>query len=71
MRGRDAQDRRLVGTPTRYEPPEIPAGKVNVTDPDSGRLKTRIDFVLGVSGQAVVDEGHRADCARTIRTVWR
>jgi len=57
VNGRDAQGRRLAGTPTPYQPPEIPAGKVNVTDPDSGRLKTRIDFVQGYNAQAVVDEG--------------
>jgi Transposase domain (DUF772) len=33
--GRDAQGRRLAGTPTPYERPEVPAGRVNVTDPDS------------------------------------
>ncbi len=55
--GRDGQGRRLAGTPTPFEPPVIPAGKVNVTDPDSGRLKTRIDFVQGFNAQAVVDEG--------------
>ena len=42
VHGRDAQRRRLAGTPTPYEPPEIPAGKVNVTDPDTGRLKTLV-----------------------------
>jgi len=30
---------------------------VNVTDPDTGRLKTRIDFVQGFNAQAAVDEG--------------
>jgi transposase len=55
--GRDAQGRRLAGVPVAYEPPEIPAGKVNVTDPDSGRLKTRIDWVQGYNAQAVADEG--------------
>ena len=33
VHGRDAQGRRLAGTPNPYEPPEVPAGKVNVTDP--------------------------------------
>ncbi|TMM08334.1 MAG: transposase, partial [Actinobacteria bacterium] len=35
VHGRDAQGRRLAGTPTPYAPPEVPAGRVNVTDPDS------------------------------------
>jgi transposase len=56
VHGRDAHGRRLAGTPTPYQPPEVPAGKVNVTDPDSGRLKTRIDFVQGYNAQAVVTE---------------
>jgi hypothetical protein len=54
---RDAQGRRLSHPPDPYRPPEIPAGKVNVTDPDTGRLKTRIDWVQGYNAQAVVDEG--------------
>src|SRR5207245_1137467 len=45
--GRDEQGRRLAGVPVPYQPAEIPAGKVNVTDPDTGRLKTRIDWVQG------------------------
>jgi hypothetical protein len=56
VRGRDAQHRRLTRTPTRYEP-ELAAGKVIVTDLDSGRLTTRIDFVLGGNGQAALTRG--------------
>ena len=52
VHGRDAAG----GTPSPYEPPEVPAGKVNVTGPDSGRLKRRIDYVQGYNAQAVVDE---------------
>jgi hypothetical protein len=57
VNGREAQGRRRAGTPTPYQPPELPAGKVNVTDPDTGRLKTKIDYVQGYNAQAVVDEG--------------
>jgi Transposase DDE domain len=57
VNGRDAQERRRADTPTPYQPSELPAGKVNVTDPDTGRLKTRIDYVQGYNAQAVVDEG--------------
>ena len=32
-RGRDTQGRRLSRPPSPYEPPEIPAGKINTSDP--------------------------------------
>jgi transposase len=57
VHGRDAQGRRLAGTPTPYEPPEVPAGKVNVTDPDSKLIKAYEGYVQGYNAQAVVDEG--------------
>ena len=57
MHGRDAQGRRLAGTPKPYEPPEVPAGKVNVTDPDSKLIKASEGYVQGYNAQAVVDEG--------------
>ena len=40
-----------------HQPPEIPGGRVNVTDPDSKLLKTTEGFVQGYNAQAVVDEG--------------
>ena len=57
VHGRDAQGRRLVGTPTPYQPPEVPAGKVNVTYPDSKLIKAYEGYVQGYKAQAVVDEG--------------
>jgi hypothetical protein len=45
VHGRDAQGRRLAGTPTPYEPPAVPAGKVNVTDPDSKLIKAYEGYV--------------------------
>ena len=54
--GRDAQGRRLAGTPTPYQPPEVPAGKVNVTDPDSKLIKASEGYVQGYNAQAVVDQ---------------
>ena len=57
VHGRDAQGRRLAGTPTPYEPPEVPAGRVNVTDPDSKLIKAYEGYVQGYNAQAVVDEG--------------
>ena len=57
VHGRDAQGRRLAGTPTPYEPPEVPAGRVNVTDPDSKLIKASEGYVQGYNAQAVVDGG--------------
>jgi len=57
VHGRDAQGRRLAGTPTPYQPPEVPAGKVNVTDPDSKLIKASEGYVQDYNAQAVVDEG--------------
>ena len=37
--GRMKNGRRFGGTPKPYEPPQIPQGKINVTDPDCRRLK--------------------------------
>ena len=54
--GRDAQGRRLAGTPAPYQPPEVPAGKVNVTDPDSKLIKASEGYVQGYNAQAVVDQ---------------
>ncbi len=48
---------RVGGPPKPYEPPQVPDGKVNLTDPDSKRLKAREGYVQGYNAQAVVDEG--------------
>ena len=45
-----------VGRRSPYTPPEVPAGKVNVTDPDSKRIKANDSYVQGYNAQAVVDE---------------
>jgi transposase len=42
--------------PKPYSPPDVPTGKVNVTDPDSALVKARSDFIQGYSAQAVVNE---------------
>ena len=49
--------RRFGGPPKPYQPPEVPDGKVNVTDPDSKRMKANDGYVQGYNAQAVVDEG--------------
>ena len=46
-----------VGPPNPYQPPEVPDGKVNVTDPDSKHIKANDTYVQGYNAQAVVDEG--------------
>ena len=48
---------RVGGPPKPYQPPEVPDGKVNVTDPDSRRLKAREGYIQGFNAQAVVDQG--------------
>jgi len=55
--GRDSQGRRLSRPPNPYQPPEVPDGKVNVTDPDSKHIKANDTYVQGYNAQAVVDEG--------------
>jgi Transposase DDE domain len=50
--------RRFGAPPTPYSPPETPTGKVNVTDPDSGLVKSRAGFIQGSSAQAAVNEHH-------------
>jgi len=56
-RRRAVGGRRVGGPPKPYTPPDAPAGKVNLTDPDSRRLKAREGYVQGYNAQAVVDEG--------------
>jgi transposase len=55
-RGRDTQGRRLSRPPKSYEPPEIPAGKINTTDLDSRNVKTPRSYTQGCNAQAVVNE---------------
>ncbi len=56
-RRRAAGGIRVGGPPKPYQPPPVPDGKVNLTDPDSKRLKAREGYVQGYNAQAVVDEG--------------
>jgi transposase len=55
-RGRDRTGRRFGKKPNPYEPPATPAGKVNVTDPDSKNLKTPRGYMQGYNIQAAVNE---------------
>jgi transposase len=52
--------RRMVGARHNIKPyplRPVPAGKINVTDPDSRNLKTTRGWVQGYNAQAVVGEG--------------
>lgn len=42
--------------PNPYQPPATPAGKINVTDPDSRNVKTPRGWVQGYNAQAAVTE---------------
>lgn len=54
---RRLHDKRRLGGPTKpYTPPEIPPGEVNLTDPDSRRMKGNRRYIQGYNGQAVVNE---------------
>jgi transposase len=54
---RRLHDKRRLGGPTKpYEPPVIPPGEVNLTDPDSRRMKGNRRYIQGYNAQAVVNE---------------
>jgi transposase len=55
-RGVDKRGRGFGGGSKPYQPPAIPAGKVNVTDPDSKNLKAPRGYIQGYNAQAVVNE---------------
>ena len=55
--GRDSQGRRLGRPANPHVPAASPAGKVNLTDPDSNRMKAHRVWVQGYNAQAVVGEG--------------
>jgi len=56
--GRDRRGRALSAPPKPHQPPVEPAGKINVTDPDSRNVKTTRGWVQGYNAQAVVNENH-------------
>src|SRR5271163_1157981 len=55
-RGLTANGRKLSTPAKPYVPPEMPVGKVNVTDPDSRNVKTPRGYMQGYNAQAVVGE---------------
>jgi hypothetical protein len=44
------------GATKPYQPPDTPAGKINVTDPDSRLVKAMHGWIQGYNAQAAVDE---------------
>jgi transposase len=54
---RRLHDKRRLGGPTKpYVPPPIPQGEVNLTDPDSRRMKGNRRYIQGYNAQTVVTE---------------
>ena len=55
---RAVEGRKMKGKPPAFpEPPSSPAGKVNVTDPDSQLVKSLHGWVQGYTAQAAATEG--------------
>src|SRR5215208_40649 len=55
-RGVMKDGRRFGRPPKRYRPPDTPAGKINLTDPDSRNVKTPRGWVQGYNVQASCSE---------------
>ncbi len=55
-RGVMKDGRRFGRPPNAYTPPVTPAGKVNLTDPDSRNVKTPRGYMQGYNAQAVTNE---------------
>jgi transposase len=65
---RDRLGRHLSRPPNPYQPPELPAGKVNTTDPDSRPIPIGFGFVQGYNAQAAVNEDQIVLAAETTNT---
>src|SRR3954454_1987071 len=55
-RGVMKNGRRFGGPPKPYQPPDTPAGKINLSDPDSRNVKTARGWVQGYNAQAATTE---------------
>jgi transposase len=66
-RGRMKDGRRFGRPPDPYQPPETPAGRINVTDPDSRVVKGLRGFIQGYNAQAVTNE-HQVVIAAEVMT---
>src|SRR5688500_6643810 len=67
-RGRMKDGRRFGRPPDPYEPPAIPEGRINLTDPDSRVVKGLRGFLQGYDAQAATHE-HQVVLAAEIETV--
>jgi hypothetical protein len=56
QQGRMRDGRRFGRPPDPHRPPEVPEGKVNVTDPDSRPIPIGFGFVQGYNAQTAVNE---------------
>jgi transposase len=52
----DGSRRMAPGASKPYQPPEAPAGKINLTDPDSRLVKAMRGWIQGYNAQAAVSE---------------
>lgn len=66
-RGRMKDGRRFGRPPDPYQPPAIPEGRMNVTDPDSRVVKGLRGFIQGYNAQAVTNE-HQIVIAAEVMT---
>ena len=66
-RGRMKDGRRFGRPPDPYQPPDTPAGRINVTDPDSRVVKGLRGFIQGYNAQAVTNE-HQLVIAAEVMT---
>lgn len=59
-RGVMKNGRRMGAPPKPYEPPDTPAGKVNVTDPDSRNVKTPRGYMQDYNVQGAASTSSRS-----------
>jgi transposase len=52
----DGSRRMAPGVVKPYQPPQAPAGTINVTDPDSRLIKATLGFIQGYNAQAATNE---------------
>jgi hypothetical protein len=67
-RGRMKDGRPFRGPPKPYTPPDVPEGKINLTDLDSGSMKTLRGHLQGYNAQMVTNE-HQIVIAAEITNV--